>query len=41
MQPEPNERRLTDWLQKVVRKRGFEPPWYCYRQPLKLVDLLC
>ena len=25
--------------QKVVRKGGFEPPRYCYRQPLKLVRL--
>jgi len=24
-----------------VRKGGLEPPRYCYRQPLKLVDLLC
>jgi hypothetical protein len=24
---------------KVVRKRGFEPRRYCYRQPLKLVRL--
>ena len=24
---------------KVVRKGGFEPPRYCYRQPLKLVRL--
>src|SRR5918999_6314756 len=24
---------------RVVRKRGFEPRWYCYRQPLKLVRL--
>jgi hypothetical protein len=23
----------------MVRERGFEPPWYCYRQPLKLVRL--
>ena len=23
----------------LVRKRGFEPRWYCYRQPLKLVRL--
>ncbi len=23
----------------MVRKRGFEPRWYCYRQPLKLVRL--
>jgi hypothetical protein len=26
-------------LQKVVRSSGFEPPRYCYRQPLKLVRL--
>jgi len=25
----------------MVRKGGLEPPRYCYRQPLKLVDLLC
>ena len=25
---------------RVVRKGGLEPPRYCYRQPLKLVDLL-
>jgi len=25
----------------LVRKGGLEPPRYCYRQPLKLVDLLC
>ena len=24
----------------MVRKGGLEPPRYCYRQPLKLVDLL-
>jgi hypothetical protein len=24
---------------KVVRSSGFEPPRYCYRQPLKLVRL--
>ena len=24
---------------KLVRKGGFEPPRYCYRQPLKLVRL--
>src|SRR5262245_18896689 len=24
---------------RVVRKGGFEPPRYCYRQPLKLVRL--
>ena len=24
---------------RMVRKRGFEPPRYCYRQPLKLVRL--
>jgi hypothetical protein len=23
----------------MVRQRGFEPPRYCYRQPLKLVRL--
>ncbi len=23
----------------MVRERGFEPPRYCYRQPLKLVRL--
>ena len=26
---------------RLVRKRGFEPPRSCDRQPLKLVDLLC
>src|SRR5437762_11781129 len=26
-------------LSRVVRKRGFEPLRYCYRQPLKLVRL--
>src|SRR5215475_743993 len=25
---------------RVVRKRGFEPLRYCYRQPLKLVRLV-
>ncbi len=25
----------------MVRKGGLEPPRYCYRQPLKLGDLLC
>ena len=25
----------------MVRKKGLEPSRYCYRQPLKLVDLLC
>ena len=24
---------------RMVRKGGFEPPRYCYRQPLKLVRL--
>jgi hypothetical protein len=24
-----------------VRKGGLEPPRYCYRQPLKLVDIAC
>jgi hypothetical protein len=24
---------------KMVRPSGFEPPRYCYRQPLKLVRL--
>ncbi len=26
-------------LEKLVRSSGFEPPRYCYRQPLKLVRL--
>ena len=26
---------------RLVRKKGLEPSRYCYRQPLKLVDLLC
>jgi len=25
---------------RMVRKRGFEPLRYCYRQPLKLVKVL-
>ena len=25
----------------VVRKGGLEPPRYCYRQPLKLVEIAC
>jgi len=41
--------RLTTWQlttaqnrrKLLVRKGGLEPPRYCYRQPLKLVDLLC
>ena len=32
---------LTAESLNVVRKGGLEPPRYCYRQPLKLVDLLC
>jgi hypothetical protein len=28
----------SDW-RRLVRKGGFEPPRYCYRQPLKLVRL--
>jgi len=40
-----NERLATREAAKrpnrVVRKGGLEPPRYCYRQPLKLVDLLC
>ena len=28
-------------LRFLVRKGGLEPPRYCYRQPLKLGDLLC
>ena len=26
-------------MSRMVRKGGFEPPRYCYRQPLKLVRL--
>ena len=26
---------------RLVRKKGLEPSRYCWRQPLKLVDLLC
>ncbi len=31
--------RRKSFIFKVVRKGGFEPPRYCYRQPLKLVRL--
>src|SRR4029078_11195469 len=31
--------RPTKGLEVLVRKRGFEPLRYCYRQPLKLVRL--
>src|SRR3954471_17841290 len=31
-------RQITDLL-RLVRKGEFEPPRYCYRQPLKLVRL--
>jgi hypothetical protein len=27
------------WSEMLVRSSGFEPPRYCYRQPLKLVRL--
>ena len=26
---------------RLVRKGGLEPPRYCYRQPLKLAEILC
>jgi hypothetical protein len=27
------------FMENLVRPSGFEPPRYCYRQPLKLVRL--
>ena len=34
-----HEQATGFWASRMVRKRGFEPRWYCYRQPLKLVRL--
>ena len=34
-----NVARATSRERRLVRKRGFEPLRYCYRQPLKLVRL--
>jgi len=36
--PEPP---VEHYAERVVRKGGLEPARYCYRQPLKLVDLPC
>ena len=32
-------RQVSRMASRMVRKRGLEPPRYCYRQPLKLVRL--
>lgn len=32
-------RRKTFKCRRLVRSSGFEPPRYCYRQPLKLMRL--
>ena len=33
------DRLFVGQVEKMVRSSGFEPPRYCYRQPLKLVRL--
>ena len=33
--------RQIERSEDVVRKGGLEPPRYCYRQPLKLMKVVC